>query len=117
LTCGILIHLLTALFTIPFTALRREKHKTRIEVVLFSRCAISILSDPARRGKQLLTTFLLLQGRFCFLRAPMGMKNLSDVFCHRTDDILSYVPDIIRVVDDLLLQAETEDELLSILRF
>jgi hypothetical protein len=46
----------------------------------------------------------------------MGMKNSSDVFCHRTDDILSDVPDLIKVVDDSLLQAETEDELLSILR-
>jgi hypothetical protein len=45
----------------------------------------------------------------------MGMKNSSDVFCHRTNDILSDVPDLIKVVDDLLLQAETEDELLSIL--
>jgi hypothetical protein len=62
------------------------------------------------------TTFLLPQGRFCFLRAPMGMKNSSDVFCHRTDDILSDVTDLIKVVDDSLLQAETEDELLSILR-
>jgi hypothetical protein len=46
----------------------------------------------------------------------MGMKNSSDVFCHRTDDILSDVPDLIKVVDDSLLQAETEEELLSILR-
>jgi hypothetical protein len=46
----------------------------------------------------------------------MGMKNSSDVFCHRTDDILSDVPDLIKVVDDSLLQAETEEDLLSILR-
>jgi hypothetical protein len=45
----------------------------------------------------------------------MGMKNSSDVFCHRTDNILSDVPDLIKVVGDSLLQAETEDELLSIL--
>jgi hypothetical protein len=63
-----------------------------------------------------LTTFLLPQGRFRLFCAPMGMKNSSDVFCHRTDDILSDVPDLIKVVDDLLLQAETEEELLSILR-
>jgi hypothetical protein len=63
-----------------------------------------------------LTTFLLPQGQFCFFRAPMGMKNSSDVFCHRTDDILSDVPDIIKIVDYWLLQVETEGELLSILR-
>jgi hypothetical protein len=35
-----------------------------------------------------LTTFLLPQGRFCFLGAPMGMKNSSDVFV--TEPATSY---------------------------
>jgi hypothetical protein len=42
----------------------------------------------------------------------MGMKNLSNVFCHRTDNIFSSVPDLLKVVDDALLQAPTEEELL-----
>jgi hypothetical protein len=63
-----------------------------------------------------LTTFLLPQGQFRFLHASMGMKISNDVFCHRTDNILSDIPDLIKVIDDSILQAETEDELLSILR-
>jgi hypothetical protein len=55
-----------------------------------------------------LTTFLLPLGRYRFLRAPMGIKNLSDVFCHRTDDIFAAVPDILKIVDDALLQAPSE---------
>jgi hypothetical protein len=82
-------------------------------------CSLNALSGYYQiqldKESSFLTTLLLPQGRFCFLRAPMGMKNSSDVFCHRTDDILSDVPDIIKVVDNFLLQAETEDELLSIL--
>lgn len=58
------------------------------------------------------TTFLLPQGRFRFLRAPMGLCPSSDAFCYRTDDILSEVPDLLKIVDDCLLQAETETELL-----
>jgi hypothetical protein len=42
----------------------------------------------------------------------MGMKNLSDVFCHRTDDIFAAVPDLLKIVDDVLLKAPTEEELL-----
>jgi hypothetical protein len=61
-----------------------------------------------------LTTFLLPQERFRFLCAPMGIKNSSDVFCHRTDNILSDVPDIIKVMDNLLLQVETEEDLLCL---
>jgi hypothetical protein len=37
---------------------------------------------------------------------------LSDVFCHRTDNIFAVVPDILKSVDDALLQAPTEEELL-----
>jgi hypothetical protein len=40
------------------------------------------------------------------------MKNSSDVFCHRTDDIFAAVPDVLKIVDDALLQAPTEKELL-----
>jgi hypothetical protein len=43
----------------------------------------------------------------------MGMKNSSDVFCHRTDDIFPAVPDVLKIVDDALLQAPSEKELLE----
>jgi hypothetical protein len=46
----------------------------------------------------------------------MGMKNLSDVFCHRTDNIFAAVPDLLKIVDEELLQAATEEELLVKLR-
>jgi hypothetical protein len=46
----------------------------------------------------------------------MGIKKLSDVFCHRTANIFAAVPDISKIVDDALLQAPTEEELLVKLR-
>jgi hypothetical protein len=44
------------------------------------------------------------------------MINSSDVFCHRTNDTFSAVPDLVKIVDDALLQAATEEELLVKLR-
>jgi hypothetical protein len=46
----------------------------------------------------------------------MGNANPSDIFCHRTDNIFSAVPDLLKIVDDALLQAATEEELLVKLR-
>jgi hypothetical protein len=67
---------------------------------------------PLDEKSSYLTTFLLPSGRYQFLRAHIEMKNLSDVFCHRTDDIFSAVADLLKIVDDALLQAPTEEELL-----
>jgi hypothetical protein len=67
---------------------------------------------PLDKKSSYLTTFLLPSGRYQFLRAPMGMKNSSDVFCHRTDNIFAAVPDLLKIVDNVLLQAATEEELL-----
>jgi hypothetical protein len=46
----------------------------------------------------------------------MCMKDSSDVFCHRTDNIFAAVQDLLKIVDDVLLQAATEEELLVKLR-
>jgi hypothetical protein len=46
----------------------------------------------------------------------MGMKNSSGVFCHRTDNIFAAVPDLLKIINDALLQAATEEELLVKLR-
>jgi hypothetical protein len=103
---------------LPFPSPRDFVKNIKTESKWF--CSLNALSGYHQiridEESSFLTTFLLWQGRFRLLCAPMGMKNSSDVFCHRTDNILSDVPDLIKVVDDSLLQAETEEELLSILR-
>lgn len=67
---------------------------------------------PLDEESSKLTTFLLPSGRYRFLRAPMGMNSSSDGFCFRTDEILRAVPDLLKIVDDALLQAATYDELM-----
>ena len=39
-----------------------------------------------------LTTFLLPQGKFCCLRAPMGLNASSDEWCFRSDVIIHGLP-------------------------
>ena len=68
---------------------------------------------PLDEESAALTTFLLPSGRYRFCRAPMGLSPSSDGFCERTDIILAPVPDMLKIVDDALLQAPTKEQLLK----
>ena len=50
-----------------------------------------------------LTTFLLPLGRFCFLRAPMGLSCSNDEFCGQSDKIIEGLPGVRKLVDDILV--------------
>ena len=71
---------------------------------------------PLDKESKNLTTFLLPSGRYRFTRAPMGMNNSSDYFCSKTDNILSPIPNVLKIVDDALLQAPTRKQVLQKLR-
>ena len=60
-----------------------------------------------------LTTFLVESGRYRFKRAPMGLNPSSDHFCERSDRTFQPVEGILKIVDDGLLQAPTERDLLE----
>ena len=59
-----------------------------------------------------MTTFLLPQGKFCYLRAPMGLNASSDECCCHSDVIIRGLPWARKIVDDTLAQAP-EPELLD----
>lgn len=63
-----------------------------------------------------LTTFLLPSGRFQYLVAPMGLNSSSDEFNIRTDAAVHGLPWLLKIVDDMLIQAPTRDLLFSRLR-
>ena len=67
------------------------------------------LDDESSR----LTTFLVESGRYRFLRAPMGLNPSSDHFCERSDATFQGVDNLLKIVDDGLLQASTEQDLLK----
>ena len=60
-----------------------------------------------------ITTFLLPQGKFRYLRAPMRLNASSDEWCCHSDIIIQGIPWARKIVDDTLIWAETEEELLE----
>ena len=58
-------------------------------------------------------TFLLPQGKFRYLRAPMRLNASSDEWCCHSDIIIQGIPWARKIVDDTLIWAETEEELLE----
>lgn len=59
---------------------------------------------------QKLTTFLTPWGRFQFLRAPMGLVSSGDEYCRRGDIALAGIPNLQKVVDDILIYDKTFEE-------
>ena len=67
---------------------------------------------PLDEESSKLTTFLVESGRYRFLRAPMGLNPSSDHFCERSDNVFASVEDLLKIVDDGLIQASTRHDLL-----
>ena len=60
-----------------------------------------------------LTTFLTPWGRYKFLRNPMGLSCAQDEYCRRGDLALAGIPNMAKVVDDILVHATNNQELLD----
>ena len=58
-----------------------------------------------------LTTFLIQQGRFRYLRAPMGLNASSYEWCRQSDVIIRGLPYAMKIVDDTIIWATDEKEL------
>ena len=68
---------------------------------------------PLDEESKKFTTFLLPSGRYRFLRAPMGLSASSDEWCKRSDEALSGIPGVHKLVDDILIEATDYDNLLE----
>ena len=66
---------------------------------------------PLTEEASLLTTMLLPQGRYKYLRAPMGLSCSSDEWNARSDETISGLPGIIKLVDDILIQGTSIEQL------
>ena len=60
-----------------------------------------------------LTTFITEWGRYRYLRAPMGLASSGDEFCQRTDQALSGITGVSKLVDDVLVVGNTAEQLLE----
>ena len=65
------------------------------------------------KKSQLLTTFLTPWGRFCFLRAPMGLNATGDIYCREGDLALAGISNVTKVVDDILVATSSFRENVS----
>ena len=59
----------------------------------------------------LITTFLLPQGKFRYLRAPMGLNASSDEWCCKSDIIVEGSPWARKLEDDTIIWADNEEDL------
>jgi transposase InsO family protein len=66
---------------------------------------------PLHKDSQPYTAFLLPQGRFMYRVAPMGLNPSGDWWCCRSDQALAGLPGVIKLVDDVLVQASSLCEL------
>ena len=57
------------------------------------------------------TTFLLPQGKFRYLRAPMGLNASSDEWCYQSDVLIRGISWARKIVDDTLIWAEDMEQL------
>ena len=62
---------------------------------------------PLDEESSKLETFLVESGRYRYTHAPMGLNPSSDHFCERTDRTFITIEDLLKIVDDGLLQAPT----------
>ena len=66
---------------------------------------------PLDKKSQLFTTFLTEWGTWCYQRLPMGLICSGDKFCECTDHALIGLIGILKLVDDILVFADTILEL------
>ena len=65
-----------------------------------------------KKDSQLLTTFICEWGRYCFLHAPQGLASSGDEFNARTDSFFQGLSSyLLKQVDDLLIQAESMEDM------
>ena len=61
-------------------------------------------------SSQNLTTFMTPQGRYKFLRAPMGLSSTGDEYCRRHSAAIGGHPNMQKVMDDVLLYNNNFEE-------
>ena len=79
-------------------------------------CLSGYFQIPLSEKASYLTTFLLPNGKFRYLSAPMGLSNSSDEFLSASDKAIAHLDFCIKLVDDILVYAKDEDELMDRVR-
>ena len=83
------------------------------QYILLADAKMGYYQIPIREEDQLLTTFLLPQGRFCYKRSPQGLSVSSDEWSRASTDALQGVPKHCKLVDDIAIWANSREELIK----
>ena len=68
------------------------------------------------KGSRDLTCFITQHGRFRMKRGPQGLASTGDEFLVRMDQMFSELPWLSRLIDDLLIQGSSKQQVLRRLR-
>ena len=71
---------------------------------------------PLTKKASMICTFLTDQGKFRMLRGIQGLSSTNDEFLIRTNEGFRGSPGMVRLIDDVLVQGETLEELYVNLR-
>ncbi len=66
---------------------------------------------PLDPKSQLLTVFLLPWSRYVYTVAPIGHSPSGDWFCKQTDEALSGLDGVVKLVDNIIIVALSKEEL------
>ncbi len=66
---------------------------------------------PLAPESQKLTAFLLLQRRYYYRAAPMGLNPSGDWWCRKSDEAIAGLPRVLKLVDNILVHAPSLVEL------
>ena len=99
----------------PFPSCRDILHNIKSDSRWFLKfdAAWGYYQMPLDEESSRLTTFLVESGRYRFTRVPLGLNPSSDYFCERSDLAFDTVTDLLKIVDDGLIQAPTKQDLLK----
>lgn len=65
---------------------------------------------PLSEESSRLTTFITPFGRYCFHRLPFGISSAPEHFQRRMSEILTGIPNVVCMMDDVLVYGETLEE-------
>ena len=65
---------------------------------------------PLAKKSRLLTTFIIPFGRYCFNKLPFGISSAPEVYQRKMHLILEKLPDVVCLMDDILIFAQDQKE-------
>ena len=102
----------------PFPSANDITRKIQAETKFFAKMDATqgYHQVPLAEESRKFTTFLIPRGKFRYRRGPMGLRSTNDCWCARSDIVIQGLPNVSKIVDNILVTAPTIDKLHKTLR-